>query len=105
MLYFRITIRINTSFSYTLSRAKVDLSLDYFISKYQERNMAIQELSSVEIEAVSGGALLNVTSLLGGLLGLVKGLVGVVGNFAVNLPIVGPLIGSVLGLVGSIISL
>lgn len=76
--------------------------------------MAIQELSKVEIQAVSGGAL-SLTSLVSGLpivgpllasvLGVVGGLVNTLVGVVTSLPIVGPLLGSVLGIVSGIITL
>lgn len=78
--------------------------------------MAIQELNRTEIEAVSGGVLLNVSatvgSLLDGVAGLLSGvlaatkvLVGAVSTFLTGLPVVGSLLGSLLGAVGGIITL
>jgi hypothetical protein len=76
--------------------------------------MAIQELNKTEVEAVSGGAALNLTSLvsglplvgglLGGLLGTVGGLLNTVSGLLTGLPVVGPLVGTVLGLVGGIVT-
>lgn len=78
--------------------------------------MAIQELNRVEVEAVSGGVLLNVSAtlgsltsglngLLGGVLVATKVLVASVGNFLSGLPVVGPILGSVLGAVGGVVTL
>lgn len=75
--------------------------------------MAIQELSKVEIEAVSGGGLLDsvvglvsglplVGGLLGGLLSTVGGLLNSITGIVSGLPVVGPLLGSVLGLLGGL---
>lgn len=76
--------------------------------------MAIQELNKTEVEAVSGGAALNLTSLvsglpvvgglLGGLLGTVGGVLNTVSSVLTGLPVVGSLLGTVLGLVGGIVT-
>lgn len=77
--------------------------------------MAIQNLNHVEVEAVSGGAAINLSGLLAGvplvgpILGSVLGLAGGIVNTLVGtvsaVPLVGPILGTVLGLVGGIVSL
>jgi len=59
--------------------------------------MAIQELTKVEVDAVSGGALLDVGNLLDGLGlgGTLSGLLGVVNTLVINL--VSNLLGGLLG--------
>jgi hypothetical protein len=73
--------------------------------------MAIQELNNNEIETVSGGAALDLGSLLGGLplvgglLGTVSSLLSTVSGVVAGLPVVGPLVSTVLGLVGGIVKI
>lgn len=77
--------------------------------------MAIQNLKKVEVEAVSGGAgldlfgLLGGIPLLGGLLGGATSSTGGTVNGLVStlsaIPLVGPLLGSVLGLFGGLVSI
>lgn len=76
--------------------------------------MAIQNLTQVEVAAVSGGIfnLSTVVSglpILGGLLGvvtgLVKGLLDSLTPVLTGLPLVGGLVGSLLGLVGAHVTL
>jgi phage-related protein len=66
--------------------------------------MAIQQLSKEEVEVVSGGAL-DLSNLLGTVLGLVTGLINtVVGLVGTVLGLVTSLIGTVTGLVSGLVS-
>ena len=73
--------------------------------------MAIQELNKTQIEAVSGGAALDLSGLLGGLplvgglLGTVKGVLNTVTGVLGGLPVVDSLVSTVLGLVGGIVKI
>lgn len=73
--------------------------------------MAIQELNKTQVETVSGGAALDLSSLLGGLpvvgglLGTASGLIGTVTGLLSGLPVVGSLVSTVLGLAGGIVKL